>query len=161
MERRRSGTDSVIVALGLGCCKLRGLFLEQGSSLCPLCWQEASYPVCHHEVQGASFKDRLVCWPLVGWVVTVSHRLSSCQSTRGHLLSVGLCFPCGASQVTLVTKNPPAHAGDVRDAGSISGLGRFPGGGHGNPLQCSCLENPKDRGAWGLYSIGSQRDGHS
>ena len=46
-------------------------------------------------------------------------------------------------------KNPPANAGDVRDAGSIPGLGRSPGGGgHGNPLQCSCLGNPTDRGAW-------------
>ena len=53
----------------------------------------------------------------------------------------------GASQV-LVVKNPPANAGDVRDAGSIPGSGRSPGGGHGNPLQYFCLENPMDRGAW-------------
>ena len=53
-----------------------------------------------------------------------------------------------ASQVALVVKNPPANAGDIRDAGSIPGLGRFPGRGPCNPLQCSCLENPMDRGAW-------------
>ena len=53
-----------------------------------------------------------------------------------------------ASQVSLVVKNPPANAGDTRDAGSILGLGRSPGGGHGNPLQCSCLENPMGRGPW-------------
>jgi len=47
-----------------------------------------------------------------------------------------------------VVKNPPANAGDIRDAGSIPGLGRSPGGGHGNLLQYSCLENPMDRGAW-------------
>ena len=47
-----------------------------------------------------------------------------------------------------MVKNPPANAGDIRDMGSIPGLGRFPGGGHGNSLQCSCLENPMDRGAW-------------
>ena len=41
-----------------------------------------------------------------------------------------------------VVKNPPANAGDIRDTGSIPGLGRSPGGGHGNPLQYSCLENP-------------------
>ena len=52
----------------------------------------------------------------------------------------------GASQVALVVKNSPAHAGDGRDTGSIPGLGRSPGG--GNPLQDSCLENPIDRGAW-------------
>ena len=54
----------------------------------------------------------------------------------------------GASQVPLVVKNQPASAGDVRDKGSVPGLGRSPGGGHGNPLQCSCLENPTDKGAW-------------
>ena len=53
-----------------------------------------------------------------------------------------------ASQVALVVKSLPANAGDVRDAGSIPGLGRSPGEGHGNPLQYSCLENPMDRGAW-------------
>ena len=42
----------------------------------------------------------------------------------------------------------PATAGDTGDEGSIPGLGRCPGGGHGNPLQCSCLENPMDREAW-------------
>ena len=47
-----------------------------------------------------------------------------------------------------VVKNPPANAGDKRDAGSIPESGRSPGGGHGNPLQHSCLENPMDRGAW-------------
>ena len=44
-----------------------------------------------------------------------------------------------------MVKNPPAHAGD---AGSICGLGRYPGGGNGNPLQYSCLGNPMDREAW-------------
>ena len=45
-----------------------------------------------------------------------------------------------ASQVALVVKKPPANAGDVRDAGSIPGLGRSPGGGNGDPLQYSCLD---------------------
>ena len=53
-----------------------------------------------------------------------------------------------ASQVALVVKNQPATPGDARDKGSVPGLGRFPGGGHGNPLQYSCLENPTDKGAW-------------
>ena len=47
-----------------------------------------------------------------------------------------------------VVKNPPANAGDTKDAGSISGLGKSPGGGNSNPLQYSCLENPMDKGAW-------------
>ena len=54
----------------------------------------------------------------------------------------------GASQVALVVKNPPANAGDRRDAGSIPGSGRSPGGGQGNPLRYFCLENPTDRGDW-------------
>ena len=53
-----------------------------------------------------------------------------------------------AFQVLLEVKNPPANAGDTRDMASVLGLGRSPGGGHGNPLQYSCLENPLDRGAW-------------
>ena len=54
----------------------------------------------------------------------------------------------GASQVVLVVKNLLANPGDIWDADSIPGSGRSPGGGHGNPLQYSCLENPMDRGAW-------------
>jgi len=59
-----------------------------------------------------------------------------------------ICTYIWAFQVALVVKNPPANAGDVRDMGSIPRLGRSPGGGHGNPLQYSCLENLMDRGAW-------------
>ena len=51
-----------------------------------------------------------------------------------------------ASQVMALVKNPLAKAGDIRDAGSIPGSRRAPGGGHGNPLQYSCLENPMHRG---------------
>ena len=47
-----------------------------------------------------------------------------------------------------VIKNPPANAGDIGDTGSIPGSGRSPGGGHGNPLQYSCLKNPMDKGSW-------------
>ena len=53
-----------------------------------------------------------------------------------------------ASQVVLAVKNLTANAGDLRDVSSISESERSPGGGHGNPLQYSCLENPMDRGAW-------------
>ena len=47
-----------------------------------------------------------------------------------------------------MVKNPSAGARDVKDSGSIPESGRSPGGGHGNPLQYSCLEHPMDRGAW-------------
>ena len=53
-----------------------------------------------------------------------------------------------------MVKNPPANAGDV---GSLSGSGRFPGRGNGNLLQCTCLENPMDRGAFlAIVHSGSQ-----
>ena len=53
-----------------------------------------------------------------------------------------------ASQVALMVKDPPANEGDIRALSSIPGSERSPKGGHGNPLQYSCLENPMDRGAW-------------
>ena len=53
-----------------------------------------------------------------------------------------------ASQVALRVKNLPANAGVIRDAGSVPGSGKSPGGGHGNPLQYSCLENRINKGAW-------------
>ena len=62
-------------------------------------------------------------------------------------------FPGGS-----LVKNPPVDAGDIRDVGSIPGAGRSPGGGHGNLLQYSCLENPKGQRSLGGYkSIGSHR----
>ena len=54
----------------------------------------------------------------------------------------------GASQLAPVVKNSPVNARDIRDAGSIPGSGRPPGGGHGNPLQYSCLGSSMDREAW-------------
>ena len=63
------------------------------------------------------------------------------------------------NQVALEIKNPLANAGHRRKADLIPGSGRSPGGGHGNPLQYSCLGNPMDRGAW-LQSMGSQRVRH-
>ena len=54
----------------------------------------------------------------------------------------------GASQLAIMVKNLSANAGDKRHVGSVPGSGRSPEGGHGNPLQRSCLENPMDSGAW-------------
>ena len=62
--------------------------------------------------------------------------------------------------MTLVVKKPPPNAGDLRDVGSIPGLGRSPGEENGNPLQYSCLENPMDSGAWQLPSMGLHRVRH-
>ena len=63
----------------------------------------------------------------------------------------------GASQVALVVKNPPAGAGDAGDAGLSPGLGRSPGEGNGNTLQCSCLENPTDSWRATVHSIAQSR----
>ena len=57
-------------------------------------------------------------------------------------------------------KNLSASAEDIRDMGSVPGLGRSPAEGNGYPLQYSFLENPMDRRAWELQSLGSQRIGH-
>ena len=63
-------------------------------------------------------------------------------------------------EVVLLIKNLPANAGDIRDVGSIPGLGRSPLVRKSNPLQYSCLENPMDGGAWWATVHGSQRVGH-
>ena len=60
----------------------------------------------------------------------------------------------GTAQVTLVVKNLPASTGDLRDPGEIPGSGKSPEGGNGNPLQYSCLENPRERGAWWTPRVG-------
>ena len=66
-----------------------------------------------------------------------------------HNISVFIDEHClqKASLVARVVKNLPANAEGIRDIGSIPGLGRSPGEGNGNPLQCFCLKNPVDRGA--------------
>ena len=80
-------------------------------------------------------------------------RIIYCWSHRIPVLAV-FSFPHSSSRslpfsvVALEVNSPPASAGDVRDVGSISGSGRSPGRGHGNPLQYFCLKNPMDRGAW-------------
>ena len=85
----------------------------------------------------------------------VKSKLSS--TLAGPLLCTGCtegCFfgdqwaPFWASQVVLVVKKLPINAEDIRDTSSIPGSGRSSRGGHGNPLQYSCLENPMDRGGW-------------
>ena len=82
---------------------------------------------------------------------------SSLYFIQSGISLIGLPYP--NSQVALVVKKPPASAGDIRDVGSIPGLGRSPGGGHGIPFQYSCVENPMDRRGWGLQSAGPHRVG--
>ena len=85
------------------------------------------------------------------------------QRNKGQMMayfSLDLMLARRWASLVLVVKSPPANAGDARDLGLIRGSGRSPGGGHGNPLQYSCLENILDRGAWWAQTIGLQRVGH-
>ena len=109
----------------------------------PLWSRQGSRAPCGPGAQGPAspvWGSRLACGRL--WVPSEcpAGATSVCSSVEER---------AWASQVALVVKNPPASAGDTRDAGSIPGSGRSPGGGPGHPLQCSCPENPMDRGAWG------------
>ena len=110
----------------------------------PLRCQTSSEPCICLQVLWSHFMTSW--WPLSGvpsWYGEghlVSHLI------QGHLKASWALS--GASQGALVVKNPPSYVGDVRDAGSISELGRSPGEGNGNPLRYSFLENPMDRGAW-------------
>ena len=69
------------------------------------------------------------------------------KKEKGKALEDNMC-KVQASQMVPVVKNPSANTRDIRDVGSIPGLGRSPEEGHGNPLQYSHLENPMNRGAW-------------
>ena len=85
----------------------------------------------------------------------------ACCHSRGHQESdttERLNNDKGVSQVVLVVKNPPTSRGDIREVGLIPGSGRSPGGGNGNPLQYSCLENPMDRGAWWAMVHGVEKE---
>ena len=92
---------------------------------------------------------------ILAWRIPRTEEPSGLQSVgsqrvrhnRAHIHRY-LCDIIWAFQVAPVVKNPPANAGDTGDVGSIPGSGRSPRGRNGNPLQCSCLKNPMDRGAW-------------
>ena len=81
------------------------------------------------------------------WKLSQLNSPSSLLRTFKSLFGSISVFP-RASQVAIVGKNPPANAGDVRDAGLIPGLGRCPGGGHENPLHILAWRLSMDRGAW-------------
>ena len=81
------------------------------------------------------------------YVLTTIFHLGFKKCNMRNVISVHVYFAETFFFFALVVKNPPTSSGNIRDAGSIPGLERSPGGGHGSPLQCSCLENPTDRGA--------------
>ena len=143
------------------------------SPTCAGCWMSLLQSVAHmclpsgtfcsqNAKGGIIFQSHSSCWRLEsrcgaegscpawsreGVTMTLQSSVSRLAVLRN--LEIMLTRNYGrASQVGLVVKNLPANAREVRDAGSIPGSGRSPGGGHGNPLQHSCLENPMEREAW-------------
>ena len=110
---------------------------------------------------------RVTRWWVLGFSTTFA---TSCESTTLHFFKIIFylidiltyvrlrdiwrihqwCFDTltQVSWVALMVKNPLANTGDLRHVGSTPGSGRSPGGEHGNPLWCSCLENPMNGGAW-------------
>ena len=89
----------------------------------------------------------MATWHSGFWQISQLQFRSWSKKQKGGMVSLWSSY-IGASQVAIAVKNPPANARAVKDTGSVPGLGRSSGEGHGNPLQCSCLENPMDRGAW-------------
>ena len=85
-------------------------------------------------------------WYLI--VICISSMADDFKYLVMYLLVICRILILGASQVALVVRNPSANAGDTGDLGSIPGLKRSPGEGHGNLLQYSCLENHMNRRAW-------------
>ena len=99
----------------------------------------------------AVLESSTLCWSV--WESASVNRRWVLQG-KDHILFIFVPvryrnFPGGST-----VKNLPANEGDVGDLGPVPGLGRSPGGGHGHPLQFSCLENPKDRGAWWAMAHG-------
>ena len=90
--------------------------------------------------KSTSVPNRIYCYMLRGELTLIISQLCT------HYFIYIILFR--ASQFALVVRNPPANAGDLRDSGLIPAWGTSPGGGSGNPLQYSCLENLMDRGAW-------------
>ena len=96
------------------------------------------------------YDEQQECLQLKG----IGYNLAKCRNGAFWYSEWG--FPGGR-----VVRNLPASARDTKDMSSIPGPGRSPGGGNGSLLQCSCLENSMDRGAWQAKSMESQRVRHS
>ena len=93
------------------------------------------------------------------WVIT-EHKAELSGLYSRFLLAIYFTYGTviqDTTQVVLVVKNPPVNARDIRDAASLPGLGRYPGGGNGNPLQYSCLKNSWTEDPRRQESTGLQR----
>ena len=96
----------------------------------------------HHTELSCGISGNVLLLP---WGPLSFHSKSRLESLQGVKHQSG---KEGTAQVALGVKKPSANARDVRDMGSVPGTRRFHAGGHGGSLQYSCLENPRDRGAW-------------
>ena len=99
-----------------------------------------------HGMDRIHLNNKYICTYIIyvfNWrIITLNYCDAFCRT------STSINHRCACVQLALVVKKLPANAGDLRDMHSIPGSGRSSEGGHGNPLQYSCLENPMDRGAW-------------
>ena len=127
----------------------RGRVHHALSSLAPCLWSVLILPIKGRVVSTWSPRPMLAAAasnPQSGdclWIISRYFLLFWALKKNGESVEITLrLVEISTSQVVLVVKNPPAHAGDTRDAGSVAGSGRSPGGGHSSPLQYSCLENP-------------------
>ena len=132
---------------------LQGIFPTQGLNPVLLHCRQILYRLSHWGNSLLLLKLTLITWlkeclPCFSIIKLLLFLFCSLFLRSKLLLFKLWCTSMRAFQVALVAKNPPANAGDIRDADSIPGSGKSPGGGHGNPLQYSCLENPMDRGTW-------------
>ena len=114
------------------------LALWPGIETVPLHWKGKSHPL---DSQGN-------LWAYIFWTKKQVKHLPWGMMMDQDIWNPVCSGKCRASKVVLLVKNQPANAGDLRDTGSIPEWGISSEGGHGNPLQYSCLENPIDRGAW-------------
>ena len=118
---------------GVGGPKGRGYMYGLVTQLCPTLCHPIDRSPSGSSVHGISLA-RILVW------VTISLSRGSSQPRIYEYLQLIHGLPCWLS-----SKESACNAGDAGDAGSIPGSGRSPGGGHGNPLQYSCLKNPIDR----------------
>ena len=168
---RHKGHDAYIQIL-LKAAFLKACDVDSESSLTKL--QGMLGPLWQVKLPSSSSETRVRAFPAllpIGRAHCASRPTSFCVSVQqicqmdrnpagscnlGVILTNLQGFLGGASvkKKKKTTKNLPADAGDTGDVGSIPGWGRFPGGGHGNPLQCACLKNPMERGAWRAIAHG-------
>ena len=116
------------------------------------------WAICSLSLQGVRRKFKYVTGDTVTHNLLPAWQIISPQCFEQELEFWGSQAAGWASHVALVVKNPPANAGEKRDAASLPGSGRSLGGGNGNPLQYSCLGNPMDRGAWRATSPWSRKE---